>query len=536
MNDTNSADERSVESSPGLVTGAVLEGRYRLDKKVGEGGHGVVYAGHHLMLDQALAIKVVRLNDDGGALVGERAARFLDEARTMSKLRHSNIVRVLDVGVHMGKDAALTQAWLVMEWCGSRTLRDDLKARGGAPRSVAETWALLGPLIDAVAYAHKRGVVHRDIKPSNIMLVVEPGHPESARLIDFGIAKSGSVPQVNSGWTRSTGPGVFTPGYAAPEQVLGVRTGPWTDVHALALVLAEVLTGRSAYGEDAEVATIVAEARPTPGALGVDVGPWEAVLRRALAVRTTDRFADAGEFYAALASTAPEDAHGNASATAVGAHLKASSAPDKPGVTSDAAPNGLTIRTHRTGGPEATPVVSTPVAPLERDDVNATPARGESSPPETSEEALTPESSEESGETLSESPLAGTNPSRRWLVAAVGAVALSGVGLYFLIPSAEEPANPAPSVSSSARPTASATLPAESRNTSSAGVDTGPLRSLATELPSAKPESSSARTVSVPRPTATPSASASITAQPVASAPPATTAASAEKPKIPTLH
>ncbi|MFO0552320.1 MAG: serine/threonine-protein kinase [Polyangiaceae bacterium] len=300
MGERNSRDV--LEERAGLTAGSVLEGRYRLDHKVGEGGHGVVFAGHHLTLDQPLAVKVVRLDDVSAELVGARAARFLDEARTLSKLRHSNVVRVLDVGIHSGQDGALTQAWLVMEWCGVRTLRDDLHERAGAPRSVAETWALLGPLVDAVAYAHKRGVVHRDIKPSNVMLVADSDHPESARLIDFGIAKSGLVSQGPTGWTRSTGPGVFTPGYAAPEQVIGVKTGPWTDVHALALVLTEVLVGRSAYGDD-EVATIVAEARPTPARFGVDVGPWEEVLRRALSVRTTERFPDASEFYRALESS-----------------------------------------------------------------------------------------------------------------------------------------------------------------------------------------------------------------------------------------
>ncbi|MFO0554188.1 MAG: protein kinase [Polyangiaceae bacterium] len=345
MNERKNAEDVPVPRSPGLAPGSILEGRYRLNRKVGEGGHGVVFSGYHLTLDQPLAIKVVRLVDERGSLVGDRAARFLDEARTLSKLRHSNIVRVLDVGVHLGGEGGFTQAWLVMEWCGSRTLRDDLKARAGAPRSVEETWALLAPLVEAVAHAHKKGVIHRDIKPSNIMLVSEPGNTESARLIDFGIAKSLPLPQAGNRWTHSTGPKVFTPGYAAPEQVLGMKTGPWTDVHALALVLTEVLTGRSAY-RDAEVTAVVDERRPTPARHGFDVGAWEPVLARALSIRSADRYVDAEEFYRALEASMGTTARQSSPPPSTRA---ASSAPPPQPACESEALRGLTIQTLRTG-------------------------------------------------------------------------------------------------------------------------------------------------------------------------------------------
>jgi eukaryotic-like serine/threonine-protein kinase len=295
-----------------LLEGTILERRYRIDRAVGQGGFGVVYSGRHLTLDTPIAVKVLKLEGDED--LAERGSLFLDEARTLSRLRHPNIVRVLDVGISPDAEGRPIVAWLVMEWCGGRSLRDDLRSREDA-RTVAETWKLMRPLVDAVGAAHANGVIHRDIKPSNIMLVEEPGSTTtSARLIDFGISKRVDPAKgAGSGATMSTGRSAFTPGYAAPEQLAGLKTGPWTDVHALALLLTEMLVGEPPYGDDVEVSAIVDAVRPTPKTFGVDVGPWEAVLLRALAIKTTDRYADAGELLAAL-----DEAYSGADAAAIG--------------------------------------------------------------------------------------------------------------------------------------------------------------------------------------------------------------------------
>jgi serine/threonine protein kinase len=129
----------------------------------------------------------------------------------------------------------------------------------------------------------------------------EPG----LRVLDFGIAKVMETgEEAGSGQTATrTELSSYSLGYAAPEQVSQARTGPWTDVHALALIAVELLTGRRAYRSTDPVAIyadVLDRERPTPGRVGVDVGPWETVLARALALRPMERYPDADDLLAAL--------------------------------------------------------------------------------------------------------------------------------------------------------------------------------------------------------------------------------------------
>src|SRR5262249_52358349 len=148
-------------------------------------------------------------------------------------------------------------------------------------------------VLEAIADAHESGIAHRDLKPSNIILQ-RGKHGAVARVLDFGIAKlfEGDAPAA-SGHTATEGRAPpFSPMYAAPEQVSGTRTGPWTDVHALGLMLTELLTDAAPYppGDKNEWYRCVFDPeRPTPCRRGVDVGAWEGVLKRALAIRPSDR-------------------------------------------------------------------------------------------------------------------------------------------------------------------------------------------------------------------------------------------------------
>ncbi len=258
-----------------------------------------MYAGWHVALDCPIAIKVVRIQGRGSDL----SLAFLEEAKLLSRLRHPNIVRVLDVGILPANDQTALRGWLVMEWCEGSTLADHLSSE--RTRSPRETWRLLAPAIDAVAAAHEAGIVHRDLKPSNIMMV-EESKQVAPRLIDFGIAKrlDGQLLVAASG-QATLGKRSFTPAYAAPEQLAGLQTGPWTDVHALGLLLVETLTGKRAYGDVIEPAVIMASDRPTPKRHGVDVGEWETVLEKALSLRTSHRHANARELFQALERTLP---------------------------------------------------------------------------------------------------------------------------------------------------------------------------------------------------------------------------------------
>jgi serine/threonine protein kinase len=286
---------------PFLLTGVILDGKYRVDAFVAEGGFGAVYAGHHLRLDIPLAIKLLKtdpmLSAEARAQV---VSRFLVEARTTARLAHPNITRARDTGVLHTAERPEGVPWIALEWLDGRTLESDLDDRvGQGGRTPQETMDLLGPVIDAIAYAHARGVIHRDLKPSNVMLVKERDRIV-ARVLDFGIAKlAEGAPVPPSGQTTTESSVVaFSPGYAAPEQVSRARTGPWTDVHALGLLLTEVLTDEPPYEAQDGIqvlSSILSPTRPTPARRGFVVGPWEDVIRRAVALSPRDRYNDASE-------------------------------------------------------------------------------------------------------------------------------------------------------------------------------------------------------------------------------------------------
>jgi eukaryotic-like serine/threonine-protein kinase len=304
----------AVPADPFGLAGTILERKYRVDRVVAEGGFGIVYAGHHLALDLPVAIKALKRRpatspEDWHDLL----ERFVQEAKTMARLRHPNIATILDTGV--AELATGSVPWMVLEWLEGQTLQEALHARHGqGGRSPSEALQLLRPVFEAVAEAHDARIAHRDLKPSNVMLVPTRKGSTIARVLDFGIAKvmAGDDEQASSGRTTTEETfRAFSIGYAAPEQLAGTRTGPWTDVHALALILTEVLTDTSAYPQgDATTqhARVFDPHRPTPGRFGVDVGVWEPILARALAISPTDRFAHAGELLAALEKEIPRPA------------------------------------------------------------------------------------------------------------------------------------------------------------------------------------------------------------------------------------
>lgn len=277
------------------LVGTLLERKYRVDEPIAEGGFGVVYKGRHLALDVPVAIKVLRRAPDADPDAWlDAVAQFQEEAKAIARLKHPAVVRVMDTG---GTDLP----WMALEWIEGETLQAHLAARRGKGRTRTEALALLRPVLEAIAEAHSIGISHRDLKPSNVML-----GPTGARVLDFGIAKLFSEEGRTTSGETTTHASVraFSAVSAAPEQLAGTRTGPWTDVYALALLTTEVLCDRPPYPEDDaagryEVA-FDPKTRPTPKKLGVDAGPWEAVLERALAVRPSDRQADAGALLAEL--------------------------------------------------------------------------------------------------------------------------------------------------------------------------------------------------------------------------------------------
>ena len=290
----------------GLV-GTQIGGRFQIQAVVAEGGFGIVYRAHQTALDRTVAVKVLKVPE--GLSPGDRAqfeASFIDEARTVARLRHPHIVEVHDSGVEQrpGRTSVL---WMALEWLEGRTLQAVLEARAGqSGMSPAETLGLMKPVLEAIAMAHGQGVAHRDLKPGNLMVTEARGQP-FVKVLDFGIAKLMPAQASPAGGRTSRVVPAFSPAYAAPEQITYQRTGPWTDVHALGLILTELLTNQPPYrgALDEGYAQALSEPRPTPASKGVDVGTWERVLARALALRPVDRYSDAGRLLEALEADAP---------------------------------------------------------------------------------------------------------------------------------------------------------------------------------------------------------------------------------------
>jgi len=291
------------------LVGKTLKDTFRVEAVVSEGGFGVVYRGTHLLLERPVAVKVLKvpmnLRSDQAAHVVDS---FVREARIVAKISHANIVQVIDFGVH-AEDPSAPAPWMALEWLEGMTLRDEIRSRGGDRWTPQESMTLLDPVLDALSLIHGERIAHRDLKPTNFMLV-QTRQGRVLKMLDFGIAKvmeEGEEPV--SGETQTRSPmAAFSLKYAAPEQIGGTRTGPWTDVHAMALMFTEMLTGRPPFtsrdGTDL-AAEVLAAVRPTPRAFGWDVGAWEAVLGRALSLRAAERYPDARTFREALRAALP---------------------------------------------------------------------------------------------------------------------------------------------------------------------------------------------------------------------------------------
>jgi len=215
----------------------LLMGRHRLERRIGSGGMGVVYAATDTALQRAVAVKVIR-RDRVGDVEGRR---FLGEARAAAGFAHPNVVTIYDYGVTAGG-----HAFLVMELLEGRTLREELRREGRLPPESA--LEIFRDVCEAVDAAHRRQLVHRDLKPENIFLAHRENE-RTAKILDFGLAKRPVKVDISSP-TRFTAPGavVGTPLYMAPEQLRGEDVDPAWDLWALGVVAFESLTGKHPFG------------------------------------------------------------------------------------------------------------------------------------------------------------------------------------------------------------------------------------------------------------------------------------------------
>ena len=266
---------------------AALEGRYTIERELGEGGMATVYLADDLKHERKVALKV--LKPELAAVVG--GERFLAEIKTTANLQHPHILPLFDSGEADGV------VFYVMPYVEGESLRDrlDREKQMGVKDSVAITQKVAG----ALDYAHGNGVVHRDIKPGNILLSAQ-GEPLVA---DFGIALA--VAQAGAGRITETGLSLGTPHYMSPEQATGDRdVDPKSDVFALGCVLYEMLAGQPPFAAptaQAVLVQILTTDAPSITSARRTVAPnVAAALAQALEKLPADRFTSAAEFAAAL--------------------------------------------------------------------------------------------------------------------------------------------------------------------------------------------------------------------------------------------
>jgi len=211
-------------ATPGDLTGTVLGGKYRIGRKIGSGGIGVVYAAEHVTLGHEVAVKVLR---GAAARDGSEIARLRREAYIQVHVEHPNVVRVLDLD--QMPDGSI---YVIMERLVGRSLADKL-ARDGllAPGYAIPVYV---DVCRALHAAHKKGVIHRDLKPGNIFLCDDG----VAKVLDFGMSKLATAESLTQ-----TGYTLGTPEYMAPEQCIGAQVEPRTDIYALGVLMYESLTG-----------------------------------------------------------------------------------------------------------------------------------------------------------------------------------------------------------------------------------------------------------------------------------------------------
>jgi len=232
-------DEPPVASSYGDLSGQTLEGRYAIVKRIGVGSMGDVYEATEAQSERRVAIKVLKAER---MHQGEFLHRFVREARSAALVRHPNVVEILGVG-----EPSSHLAYFVMEYIDGEDVATVLTRIQRFPW--ARCRGILAQVANALASAHRLGIVHRDIKPSNCMLVRGPvGTSDRVKLVDFGVAKL-SVDMATKDLTRNADV-VGTARYMSPEQVLGGAADQRSDVYALGVMAYEMVTGVAPFRGD----------------------------------------------------------------------------------------------------------------------------------------------------------------------------------------------------------------------------------------------------------------------------------------------
>jgi serine/threonine protein kinase len=291
-------DETAITNSlqhssevPGLQPGSIFAGHYEILGLLGQGGMSTVYKAKHLLVDSVRAIKVIRLDQVENSKV---LRRFQQEGKAALALEHTNIGRVYEFGI----EATFQKPFLVMDYVEGKTLSATLSEEGAL--TTERACRLISQVCEGLQEAHSKGVVHRDIKPGNIILTKDSAGSETAKIVDFGIAKMIGPDDAQN--LTQTGEVFGTPLYMSPEQCLGQKVDARSDLYSLGCVLYECLSGKPPFEGSSSLETIMMHVNGALPAFDNKVisAQLKSVVLKSLSKNPEERFQSASDLTEAL--------------------------------------------------------------------------------------------------------------------------------------------------------------------------------------------------------------------------------------------
>lgn len=234
------------------LVGTTIAGRFEILSVLGSGGMSTVYKARHLLLDRVVAVKFIH----AGNLHAKGIQRFQQEAKTATALNHPNIAAVRE----FGQDEQ-NRPYLVMDFVEGVSLQDAIDDAGGK-LPVERVERIISQVCDGLKHAHDNGVIHRDLKPANIIITRNSDGEETAKIVDFGIAKL--VDEEKEANLTQTGEVFGTPNYMSPEQCLGKRADRRSDIYAMGCVTFECLTGLPPFLAESALQTLMSHVNDAP--------------------------------------------------------------------------------------------------------------------------------------------------------------------------------------------------------------------------------------------------------------------------------
>ena len=334
--------------------GKVIDGRYEIQQRVGEGGMGVVYKSRQISIDRIIALKMLNQQMAGDP---QWVQRFYNEAKACSRLQHPNTIRMFDFG-----QTADGRLFMTMEFLDGVSLRQALQTGPLAPHRVVK---ILIQCCASLAEAHSIGIIHRDIKPDNVFLLNMAGSPDFVKLLDFSVAK------LLEGDRMKTQAGVVfgTPQYMSPEQGRGLPLDARSDLYALGILAYEMLVGTVPFNDENPMTVIQMHLHgnipPMPDTVPYSV---QQVVRRALEKEPARRYQSSGEMMQHCQQVFAEVTQGGVSIGAGGVPRTVIAGPGGPMPPGMQPPGGMPPQGGPQGGPpqggyqQASPMQKTMIA------------------------------------------------------------------------------------------------------------------------------------------------------------------------------